>query len=78
MADESRKRKRESEEVEDEVGEYTSSMNIINNHAEALINIIANPSLRISGANQKEIRRVLKAITDQAVIQNNAINTLTG
>lgn len=53
-------------------------MEVIKTHAEALLNIMANPSLRVSKENQKEFRRVLTAITDQAQIQNNAINTLVG
>lgn len=51
-------------------------MDLIRNHSEALVNIIANPSLKINNTNQKEIRRVLYAIVEQAMIQNSAINTL--
>lgn len=53
-------------------------MDVIRKHSDALLNIIANPSLRISITNQKEIRRVLYAIVDQAMIQTNAISTLMG
>lgn len=53
-------------------------MDIIRNHLEALINIIANPSLKINNTNQKEMRRVLYAIVEQAMVQNNAMNSIMG
>lgn len=74
----SKKRKQVSEEVEDEVGEFTSSMDSIRNHSEALINIIANPSLKINNTNQKELCRIIYAIIEQAMVQNNAINFIMG
>lgn len=43
---ESRKRKRVTEEVEEEVGDFNSCMENIRTHSEALINIIANPQFK--------------------------------
>lgn len=74
MAEVTRKRKRVSEEIEEKVGGFTSNMDIIRNHSEAL----ENPRLKINNTNQKDMRRVLYAIVEQAMIQNNAINSLMG
>lgn len=77
-SDMAKKRKRMSEEIEDEVGDFTGSMVSIMDYTEALINILANPSLKINKTNQEEIRRVIYAILEQAVVQSNAINLIMG
>lgn len=71
------KKRKLSEEIEEEVGDFTSSMDCIRTHTEALINIIANP-VKINNTNQKELRRIIYAIMGQAMLQSNAINSLLG
>lgn len=53
-------------------------MDSIRSHTEDLINIIANPSIKINNTNQKELIRIIYAILDQAMLQINAINSLLG
>lgn len=73
---ESKKYKRGSEEVEEEVGDFGSCMTIIRNQTEELMSIIANPSMKINNSNQNVMRRVLMEIVEQAIVQSNAINSL--
>lgn len=61
---EAKKRKRLSEEVEEEIGAFSDCMENIRTHTDALINIVANPSLKVSKDNQKKIRRVISVIME--------------
>lgn len=75
---EAKTRKRLSEEVEEEVGEFSTCFDVIRTHTDAIVNIIANPSLKISRDNQKEIKRLLNVVVEQALIQNNAVSSFLG
>lgn len=75
---ESRKRKKMSDEISDEIGDFEGCLSRMRDTELQLNNFIASSSVKLNNTNQDKIRKFISEIMEQALIQNNAIHCLLG
>lgn len=76
---ESKKRKKLSDEISDEIGDFEGCIGRMRSTELQLNNFIASSSLKLNNTNQDKIRKLNADIMEQALIQNNnAIHCLLG
>lgn len=78
MDENTKKWKRMSDEISEELGDFEGCLGRMRNIELQLSNFIANSSVKINNTNQDKIRRFISDIMEQAILQNNAIHCLIG